>query len=74
MTATIAYQRPLVLSPAISKPDANETVPPGPVEVRFTACDVCNQAGDSVTGLLEQGATDLAMNTLLSTDDNVDAN
>lgn len=69
VTANINYQRETVPSPAISKPEANETVPPGPVEVKFTACPMCNLNPSSVQGLLEQGTTVLASETLVATDD-----
>ena len=57
--ATLVYTRPLVPSPAISAPDAGDIVPPGPIEVFFTACPVCNLTGDSVKAALEndQAAT-----------------
>lgn len=57
--ATLVYTRPLVPSPAISEPDAGAVVPPGPIEVFFTACSVCNLTGDSVKAALEddQAAT-----------------
>jgi hypothetical protein len=42
--ATLAYARPLVPNPDISKPGAGSVVPPGPVEVLFTKCEVQNPA------------------------------
>lgn len=66
--ATLVYARPLVPSPAIAEPDAGEIVPPGPIEVLFVACPVCNLTGDSVLAELEddQMAT-LDEETLTST-------
>jgi hypothetical protein len=57
--ATLVYTRPLVPSPAISAPAAGSTVPPGPIELLFAACTVCNLSGDSVEAALEDdmGAT-----------------
>jgi len=70
ITATIAYARPPVPSPDIEQPNPGQVVPPGPVEVLFTACPVCNLTGDSVTGLLTDAAlTELANDTLTSSDD-----
>lgn len=54
--ATLAYARPAVPSPAISSPNAGDTVAPGSVEVEFTACPVCNLSGDSVAAELEDDA------------------
>lgn len=51
--ATVVYARPSVPSPAISQPSAGATVAPGPVEVLFTRCSVCNLVGDSVEAVLE---------------------
>jgi hypothetical protein len=68
--ATLAYQRPPVPSPAISQPGADEVVPPGAVDVQFTACAVCNFGLDSVQARLEDGAMNaLASETLLASDD-----
>ena len=66
--ATLVYARPLVPSPAISEPDAGDVVPPGPIEVFFTACPVCNLTGDSVKAALEDDqAVTLDEETLTST-------
>ena len=66
--ATLVYTRPLVPSPAISAPDAGDVVPPGPIEVFFTACPVCNLTGDSVEAALEDSqAATLDEETLTST-------
>jgi hypothetical protein len=54
--ATLVYARPAVPSPAISAPTAGGKVPPGAVEVVFTACAVCNLSGDSVAAELLDGA------------------
>jgi hypothetical protein len=54
--ATLVYTRPLVTDPAISKPGAGSVVPPGPVEVLFTKCDLCNLDTDSVVAVLENDA------------------
>ncbi len=54
--ATLAYARPAVPSPAISAPSAGGTIAPGPVEVAFTACPLCNLSGDSVVAELATGA------------------
>ena len=50
--ASISYSRPAVPNPAISQPDSG-VVPPGPIEVLFTRCSICNQVGDSVEAVLE---------------------
>jgi hypothetical protein len=52
--ATIPFTRPVVPNPAISHPP-NGVVPPGPIEVEFTRCSVCNLVGDSVVAVLENG-------------------
>jgi hypothetical protein len=63
--ATLAYTRPLVPNPAISSPSGGDVVPPGPLEVLFTRCSVCNLVGDSVEAVLEDGmAVVLAEETL----------
>ncbi len=51
--ATLVYARPSVPSPDISKPAAGSTVAPGPIELQFAACPVCNLVGDSVKAALE---------------------
>lgn len=50
--ATISYSRPPVPNPAISQPDSG-VIPPGPIEVLFTRCSICNLVGDSVEAVLE---------------------
>ena len=50
--SSISYSRPAVPNPAISQPDSG-VVPPGPIEVLFTRCSICNLVGDSVVAVLE---------------------
>ena len=50
--ATISYSREAVPNPAISQPDSG-VIPPGPIEVLFTRCTICNGLGDSVVAVLE---------------------
>lgn len=50
--ASISYSRPAVPNPAISQPDSG-VIPPGPIEVLFTRCSICNLVGDSVEAVLE---------------------
>jgi hypothetical protein len=59
VTASLAYARPAVPSPAITEPDPGGVVAPGAVQIEFSACPVCNLVGDSVTAELEdaQGGT-----------------
>lgn len=51
--ASVSYTRPPVPSPAITQPGAGSVVAPGPIELEFTRCSVCNQLGDSVEAVLE---------------------
>jgi hypothetical protein len=67
-TADIVFKRLEVPSPAISAPVPSQLEQPGPIEVAFSACAICNEAGDSVTAALEQGTTSLATATLTATD------
>jgi hypothetical protein len=71
VTATIAYSRPSVPSPAISQPAADAAIAPGPVTVVFTACGAeCELLNDSVEARLEDGASnELASETLTASDD-----
>lgn len=50
--ASISYSRPPVPNPAISQPDSG-VIPPGPIEVLFTRCSICNLVGDTVEAVLE---------------------
>jgi hypothetical protein len=70
VTADIVYEaRPNVPSPDISSPGAGEVIAPGPVEVLFTACNVCNLTNDTVEARLEDGAeAELASESLTDTD------
>ena len=69
VAATIAYDaRPAVPSPAISQPEADAVLAPGPVQVKFTACPICNLPGDSVVGQLEEGVNVVANETLTEND------
>jgi hypothetical protein len=70
ITANIGYEaRPAVPSPDISSPGADEVIAPGPVEVLFTACPVCNLSNDTTLGRLEDGAeTELASEPLTESD------
>jgi len=54
--ASIVYTRPGVPTPGISQPAAGSVQPPGPVEVRFASCPICNQIADSVKARLEDDA------------------
>ena len=47
--------RPPVPSPALSAPLPAAILVPGPVEVDFTPCSICDQDGDSTTGILLDG-------------------
>jgi len=68
--ATIAYDaRPAVPSPSIDQPGGGDVIPPGPVEVLFTACSICSLTDDSVEALLEEGVTEVASETLTENDD-----
>jgi hypothetical protein len=71
VTANIPYDaRPPLPSPAISFPGSGEVVPPGTIEVRFTACGACQLSLDSVVGQLEDDVmTELANDDLTSADD-----
>jgi hypothetical protein len=53
---TFEFDPPAVPTPAISQPSGGEVVLPGPIEVLFTACPVCNFAGDSVEAELRDEA------------------
>lgn len=50
--STISYTRETVPNPAISQPEST-VIPPGPIEVLFTRCSICNGLGDSVVAVLE---------------------
>jgi len=50
--STITYSRPPVPNPAISQPSSG-VIPPGPIEVLFERCSICNLVGDSVEAVLE---------------------
>jgi hypothetical protein len=52
VAATIPYARENVPNPAISQPDS-AVIAPGPIEVLFERCTVCNGFGDSVEAVLE---------------------
>jgi len=66
--ASVMYTRPVVPSPLISQPSG--VVPPGPIEVLFNECPVCNLVGDSVEAVLEDGlAVELDSETLGPADD-----
>jgi len=52
LQVTIPYTREPVPNPAISQPDSG-VIAPGPVEVLFTRCPICNGSGDSVQAVLE---------------------
>jgi hypothetical protein len=49
-----------VTSPAITVPIDADILEPGPVEVEFARCSICDQEGDSTTGLLLVDAAVLA--------------
>jgi hypothetical protein len=50
--ANLSYSRPSVPNPAISQPEST-VILPGPLEVLFTRCSVCNLIGDTVEAVLE---------------------
>ena len=69
VVANLLYSRAAVPNPAISQPDAGQTLPPGPVELLFMNCAVCSLAGDSVEAVLEDDmAVVLDADTLTSAD------
>jgi hypothetical protein len=67
-TATLAYERPEVTSPAISQPAHRSTVRAGSLAAEFASCPVCVLTDDSTVATLEQGGTSLASETLEGTD------
>jgi hypothetical protein len=66
--STIPFTRPTVPNPAISQPGEGDTVPPGPIEVQFTACPQCNLAGDSTEAVLEDDMGGVLDEALLDED------
>lgn len=67
-TASLAYERPDVPSPAISQPVHESVVRAGTLEAEFAACPICVLSDDSTIATLQQGDTDLASETLEGTD------
>jgi hypothetical protein len=63
--ATIPYTREAVPNPAISDP-ASGVIPPGPIEVLFTRCTICNGSGDSVEAVLEDDMANVLDEDLLT--------